>query len=123
MFTAGYAWLVYIFKTIEENAAFEGCFIKQISGIPCPSCGTTRSIISLLRGDFCYAFLLNPLGYLVALIMLVFPPWLIVDLVTKQKTVYTFYYKVESMLKKPPIAIPIFFLIIVNWIWNITKGL
>ena len=38
-------------------------------------------------------------------------------------TLFDFYQKTESYLKKPKIAIPLILLLIINWIWNITKGL
>ena len=39
-----------------------GCWCKQHFGIPCPTCGMTRSVILTLRGDFYSALQLNPGG-------------------------------------------------------------
>lgn len=36
------------------------CPIKAIIGINCPTCGMTRAILSLLRGDFDMYFKYNP---------------------------------------------------------------
>ena len=52
------------------------CPIRLLTNIPCPACGTTRSIGSIAIGDFDRAWNLNPLGYLVyllAIIWAIFP--------------------------------------------------
>jgi hypothetical protein len=121
--TAGYIWLVYSFKTVRDKPTLEGCFIKQISGVPCPSCGTTRSVIAITKGNYLAALNINPLGYLVITIMLIVPVWICVDLLLKKQTLLTYYKKAEQFLKKPPVAIVFILLLIVNWIWNIYKRL
>jgi hypothetical protein len=121
---AGYIWLYFsITKNITENNSAEVCLIKHVTNIPCPSCGSTRSVISLTKGDFIGALNINPIGYLVAIIMLIAPIWILVDTVRNAKTLFDFYQKIESYLKQPKIAIPLILLVIINWIWNITKGL
>ena len=121
---AGYVWLYYsIKKNITEKKSVEVCLIKHIANIPCPSCGSTRSVISLTKGDFIGALNFNPIGYLVAIIMLVAPIWIIADTIKRTKTLFDFYLKIETYLKRPKIAIPLILLVIINWIWNITKGL
>lgn len=44
------------------------CPIRLLTNIPCPACGTTRSIGSIAIGDFDRAWNLNPLGFLVYLL-------------------------------------------------------
>lgn len=39
-----------------------GCWFKQHFGIPCPTCGMTRSVILTLRGHLDQAFTLNAGG-------------------------------------------------------------
>ena len=121
---AGYIWLYYSIKSnLTGNKSLEVCLIKHATNIPCPSCGSTRSVISLIKGDFTGALNLNPLGYLVAFIMLVAPIWIIADTIMRSKTLFDLYQKTETYLKKPKIAIPLILLLIINWIWNIIKGL
>lgn len=121
---AGYIWLYFsITKKITENKSVQLCLIKRVTNIPCPSCGSTRSVISLTKGDFIRALNFNPIGYLVAIIMLTAPIWIISDTIKKTKTLFNFYLKIETYLKRPKIAIPLLLLVIINWIWNITKGL
>jgi len=121
---AGFIWLYLGITTNKtEMNSVDVCLIKHVTNIPCPSCGSTRAIISLTKGKFIEAFMINPLGYVVAIIMLLAPLWIIVDLSTKNKTFIEFYNKIELKLKNPRYAIPLILLVIVNWIWNITKGL
>ncbi|MBM3412135.1 MAG: DUF2752 domain-containing protein [Bacteroidetes bacterium] len=121
---AGYIWLYYsITSNVTENNSVEVCLIKHTINIPCPSCGSTRSIISLTKGNFWEAFDLNPIGYIIAVIMLIAPVWVFVDIRLRNNSLFVCYQKIESRLKKPKYAIPLAFLVIMNWIWNITKGL
>jgi len=39
------------------------CPFKAITGIPCPGCGMTRAMTSLIQGDFFNAALLNPFSF------------------------------------------------------------
>lgn len=120
----GYIWIYYIItKTHTDNPSVEVCIIKHTLNIPCPSCGSSRSVISLLNGNFTEAALINPLGYIIAIIMVSTPLWIAYDLSTKRKTLFEFYQKTESFLKKPLYATPLILLVIINWIWNITKEL
>lgn len=34
----------------------------RATGLPCPSCGTTRAVLMALRGDFAGAFAMQPLA-------------------------------------------------------------
>lgn len=124
VFLAGYIWLYFsITKNNSVNKSAEVCLIKYVTNIPCPSCGSTRSVISLIKGDFIGALNLNPIGYLVAFIMIVAPFWIITDTIMRSNTLFNFYQKTETYLKRPQLAIPLVLFVIINWIWNITKGL
>ena len=117
---AGYIWIYYGLNTINKHS-FKGCLIKQLTDIPCPSCGSTRSISLILNGDFFEALKMNPFGYLIAFIMTISPIWIIIDIITKNETFYIFYKNTETWLKKRKYVLAV--IVIFNWIWNITKGL
>ena len=121
---AGYIWLFWGIKTnFTEKETVEVCLIKHTTNIPCPSCGSTRSVIAITEGNFFDALQINPLGYVIAIIMILAPVWVLSDLIIKKETLFKFYTKFETYLGKPIIAIPLIMLIIINWIWNIAKGL
>lgn len=121
----GYLWLWVNFFN-QQLGAFtqvEACFIKKTTSIPCPSCGSTRSLISLIQGDFSQALYFNPIGFVIAIIMIVAPIWLITDLIVRKKSFYIFFKNMERILQKKIVFIPLTIFFILNWIWNITKAL
>lgn len=119
----GICWLLYRFKVVDAYNTNPICPIKLTSGYPCPSCGSTRSILAILQGDFLQALYLNPLGYIgLALILITSTLW-IIDMIRKSDTLVSFYLYSEHILKQKLITIPLIILILINWIWNITKGL
>lgn len=91
--------------------------------MPCPSCGSTRSVMAITQGKIAEALYLNPFGILIALVMLITPIWLLRDVFAKKDSLLQFYQKLEVTLKKKRVALPLIVLVIVNWAWNITKGL
>lgn len=122
--STGFIWLCYsISKNWAKSNMTEVCLIKHFTNIPCPSCGATRSVLSLIKGDFLTALAINPIGYIIAVIMLITPIWISVDLLTGNQTLFISYQKMEARLRKPKYAFPLILIMIVNWIWNITKGL
>lgn len=121
---SGYSWL-FVGLSSEQSMSkpFEVCLIKNITNVPCPSCGSTRSILALTKGNIIEAFNINPLGFLIAIIMVILPLWIIADITAKKNTLFNFYQKTETYLRKPQLAIPLVLIVIFNWIWNISKGL
>ena len=39
------------------------CLFRNVTGLPCPFCGSTRSVGHILQGEFSAALFSNPLGY------------------------------------------------------------
>lgn len=122
---AGYSWLYWGISnsSLQTNNATSICIIKHTTGIPCPSCGCTRSIRSILHGNFTDAFNWNPLGFFLLFLLILLPVWLLYDYVRRTDSLLHFYTKAEQQLRKKKIAIPAFGLILLNWYWNIHKGL
>ena len=120
---AGYIWLYYnLYLQNTKSSSESFCMIKRITNIPCPSCGSTRSVSSLLHGDFAGAIYWNPLGLVVLAIMIFLPIWLAVDLILKKDSLLQSYKSTEKTLRKKTVAIPLIILVIINWIWNIYKN-
>jgi hypothetical protein len=52
------------------------CPLRTVTGIPCPMCGMTRGVTSLVHGDVAQALLMNPASFAaVALAILLFVQW------------------------------------------------
>jgi len=121
--SAGYAWL-YISSTFffAKEKSPTVCFFKSTTSIPCPSCGSTRSLMSIIKGNFFDAWILNPLGYLIGFALIILPIWILKDAILKSNSLFDFYHKMELRLRQPIYAVPLVLLILINWIWNINKG-
>jgi hypothetical protein len=119
----GYIWLFYsISRQSTGGPSLEICMIKNATNIPCPSCGSTRSVISITKGSLTEAMMINPIGYIISLVMLIAPIWIVSDLLRRKATLLAFYLKAESFIKTPRFAVPLIILVAINWIWNITKN-
>ena len=121
----GYLWL---FFSLTNKSAFSSngptvCLFKKVTSIPCPSCGSTRSVLSLLHGEIEQAFLLNPIGIILFLILTISPIWIALDCLLKKDSLFNSYRKTEHILKQKLVAFPLIMLVLLNWIWNIYKGL
>ena len=121
----GYGWLYFSLQHQQQiqNNEFSVCLVKNITNIPCPSCGTTRAVMEISKGEISQSILLNPFGIIVALIMLVCPIWIAYDYLSKKDSFYQFYSKSEEILRRKKVYIPLLILVLLNWIWNINKNL
>jgi hypothetical protein len=48
-------------RVLPLHSIIPSCVFKGITGFPCPTCGTTRSMLSLSQGDIATALAMNPL--------------------------------------------------------------
>lgn len=121
---AGYTWITLnLLKPQTLNDSGGVCFVKHLSGLPCPSCGVTRAILWLIDGDIAGSLHTNPLGLVLALVLIAAPLWLLVDKFSGKKNLLRAYQTMEAHLRRPWLAIPLIVLVLANWIWNIAKGL
>ncbi|HNP32809.1 MAG TPA: DUF2752 domain-containing protein [Flavobacterium sp.] len=122
---ACFAGFIYLFyrQYSSQNETLRFCIIKNVTGYPCPSCGTTRAVRLLLQGRIKESILLNPFGIIVAIIMTVFPIWVLTDIILKKETFFRWYKKIEATIRKPWLAVILIALVLLNWIWNIYKHL
>ncbi|MHC8948427.1 DUF2752 domain-containing protein [Sphingobacterium hungaricum] len=127
LFSACAVAYVWLFSTKYGNSVIGEsvtlCPFKLVTGLPCPSCGSTRSMHCLIDGNISESIQTNPLGIVLAVAMLVIPFWIIYDWVSNKKSAFFAFRKMESLFRKPIIYLPFILLIMANWIWNIEKGL
>jgi Protein of unknown function (DUF2752) len=63
---------VYVFAFEPgKTGFFPPCLFRQLTGLQCPGCGSTRALHQLLHGHFTAAFALNPL-FVVAIPLLLY---------------------------------------------------
>jgi len=120
----GYLWILITYnQSVSNNVELGVCLFKRITTIPCPSCGSTRSVLALLKGDLSAALVWNPFGLILVSVMLISPIWILFDLVTRQDTLFRAFINSEKFLKQKKVAILAISIVLLNWIWNIYKGL
>ncbi len=118
---AGYAWLALHAGNFSVPTP---CLFKLATGLPCPACGTTRSVILLLAGHPKEAFFMNPLGIFFAPALAITPLWLVYDWLRKSATLSIFVARLErNILINRWVAVSCATILLLNWGWNIAKGL
>ena len=61
---------------------------RQVTGIPCPSCGTTHAILSITKGNFRQALDENILGFPATLMLVIFPVWIMSRSIPEERKVF-----------------------------------
>lgn len=118
----GVAWIIMLQNIrLSYSPEPDVCLFKYLTNIPCPSCGSSSSVMAIIRGDIYEAFYYNPFGFLIFAIMVITPVWITGDLLLNRSSFFHFYKYIEILLIKRWIAIPAILLVLINWAWNIKK--
>ncbi len=114
----GYAWLLINFRAgLSGLFNLPGvCIFYHTTGIPCPSCGVTRSLLLLFQAECRAAWDLNPLGIPMALGLLVIPCWIVVDMIRNRESLRCFWLWSERMLQLRWVSIVLVALLLLHWI-------
>ncbi len=120
----GYCWLALVgaLRPEEVGKRYDLCLIRHFAHVPCPSCGSTRAVLALIQGDLAGALYWNPIGFVIFAILIVAPFWIGYDLLLKKDTLFQFYRFFETTLCRKWVATPAIILLLLNWAWNICKG-
>ncbi len=121
----GYGWIGWnLIEGSERSAIPSVCLFKEITGLPCPSCGTTRSLLLLISGQFHESLMMNPFGIVLALALVTVPSWMMIDTFRKRDSFYRRYTRMERLLTHNKLLAAFAAVIVMlNWFWNISKGL
>lgn len=69
------AGLFFVMAYLWPNSSglgFSMCWFHSFTQLPCPACGTTRSVWAIVHGQWLHAWQLNPLGFLTCGLALLF---------------------------------------------------
>ena len=113
---SGYFFVYNYSNSIGGNTV---CIFKNVTGLPCPACGSTRATLLLFHGEFLESILINPFGIITNILILCSIIWLIIDIVKGKETYFPFLKKDWNWKIKTILLI----IIMINWIWNIKKGI
>ena len=112
----GWLWVIKS-MTLPGLGAWRGCLFNTLLHIPCPSCGTTRGVMAILRGDPAGALTFNPLSLTAFIALSLLPLWLLADLLTRRTTLHRFASRVNTLLKRRRVFATIICLLAINWLW------
>ncbi|WP_278833149.1 DUF2752 domain-containing protein [Porphyromonas cangingivalis] len=115
LFGGAYLWLWKVGGSESSGGVF--CWFRRLFEVPCPSCGSTRAVLSAWDGHLLEALKLNPLGVLYLVLLIVFPLWLLWDLLSRKRTMYRTYDRCEILLGRRPVLYAVIALILINWGW------
>lgn len=100
------------------------CPWKKTTGIPCPACGLTTGTVETIHGNLLAGFNSHPLSFLVVLLFILIPVWLLYDLIFRKKSFFDAFQSFELLLKKNKIVlILVIILFIIIWVKNIVQFL
>ena len=116
------AWNVHDGSDGNETPTL--CLFKKVTGLPCPSCGTSRAVLLLAHGEFRESLMMNPLGIFAAAGLAAIPFSILVDVLRRKASFYRVYIWLEQFfIRQRWAAVLGVMLVVSNWIWNISKGL
>jgi hypothetical protein len=100
-----------------DRLRFVACVFKALTGLPCPTCGSTRVLGRLAHGDLAGALAMNPLAAAGAVLL---AAWAVVDLVLLPSR------RAVSLELHPRLARPVRALVVVvflaNWVYLMLAG-
>lgn len=118
--TGSLIWLIWNILLPDGTASV--CMFHQATGLPCPSCGTTTSVLHILNGNFNEAFEKNMLGFPAFIALLLFTCWLGFDFISRKQTFFTAYQASENWIKKHPLVLATMLTCVaLNWIFLIAN--
>lgn len=91
------------------------CTFRRLTGIPCPSCGTTRTALALLDFDLHTAFLTNPLATIIGVVFVVG------GLAALVWVLFRGPMPVSGLRWTRPWSVATIVLILINWIYLIAS--
>lgn len=120
----GVSWLAFQYgKGGMATPEGSACLISGVTGFPCPSCGTTRSAVACLHGDWAAGFMTNPFGILMIIFLSGLAILLLYDIFSGRRVIPVAYRYTEEVIRKKYVAILLIGLVMANWCWNIIKDL
>ena len=120
LISCGYVWLL-VCNNSSRGVGWNGCLTRYFFHIPCPSCGTTRAVRAAFHGEWLESLCFNPLGILLAAMMVIIPFWILVDVFTGSTSLLKAYCFIERKFRTWPYALGGILALLINWIWNLLK--
>lgn len=99
---------------------WQGCVMKMVWSLPCPSCGSTTAAVELINGNILTAFVKNPIGPVLLIGLSLLPFWLLYDAISSKQTLYNAsHFLIEKAVRNKLILIGFFLFILLIWLKNL----
>ncbi|WP_394706447.1 DUF2752 domain-containing protein [Draconibacterium orientale] len=112
---SGYFFLYNYSNSVNGHTV---CVFKNMTGIPCPACGSIRATLLLFHGEFWKSIQINPFGIITNTLIIGSIIWMIIDIINNRETFFPFLKRDWNW----KIKIIVTLIILINWILNIEKG-
>lgn len=122
-FIWGVCLVFFVFVLMNQMGQTLPCVFKSATGYACAGCGISRAISLAFSGEFLASLQTNPMGIFLLLIAVFCFSLLISDTFTSQKNLYKVYLWFNRKLKNFWVIFFFVLLFVVNWAWNIIKGI
>lgn len=84
---------ITIINSIDIGKYIPNCFFYEKTGLQCPSCGGTRCVESIFKGNFVRAFLFHPVFFIAIVYLLIINILYLINLNRKNKIAEWMYPK------------------------------
>ena len=118
---AGFGWVILNLLQPGKMQALSACPFRAVTGIPCPACNSTHSVVKIIQLNWIGAWFDNPLGFVLTAGLFVFPVWILFDTVRAKSTFYEWYLATEQFVRRRWVAIQLIAIVVANWLWSIHK--
>ena len=98
---------------VEWHLPLPVCWLRQLTGIPCPACGCTRSLLAWSKFDLSQAFFYNPLFFLGCLAALLWAAWCALENICGRPS----RRRIESAAQRHLIWRIVAVLAVLNWLY------
>ena len=112
---AALAWITRL--ALEWRFPLPQCWLRKLTGIPCPACGCTRSLASWASGDLEQALLFNPLFFAVCVGLLLWLALWLAQLTSNRPLLENIHAR-AARLPRWKMAIA---LVVTNWLYLYLK--
>ena len=100
----------------HEQLGLPACLTREWVGIPCPGCGVTTAAVEFTHGHPVRSLVIQPLGFLAALGLLLFFPWVLWAHVTGRDAWVILMARVPDHWARWVAVV-----VLVAWFWKITQ--
>ncbi len=95
------------------------CVFHSLTGLPCPTCGSTRAAYHFLHGHFAVSFLFNPLAFLAFCAVVIFDLYALAILLLRIPRFRLQNFSPQEKLLLRSLALS---LLAANWLYLLARG-